>query len=377
MTAFRVVICGGGIGAGEALLRLRRLAGDAVDVTLVAPNTHLDYRAVAVLEPFEHHPVRRIPLERIVADAGARWVQESLGWVDRHHRVVHTKSGQALPYDALLLAIGGRLRPTNPYMTAFSSEHGDELFRPLLADIDAGRLHDLAFVLPEGPTWALPLYELALLTAQRAEQHGSSLHISLITPEPAPLDVFGGEVGDLLARLLRGAGIALYCGTSADMPSEGRLHLSRDGTELRPQRTITIPRLTGPDVQGIPGDPAHRFLPIDEHCRVARTDGRVFAAGDATNCPIKHGAITAQQADTAAAGIAHLAGHGPRSEPLHPMVRATLVTGRHPLYITAYVIAGRGWSTRVHRSAPWTTSGKIVARELGPYLDKLSTVVSP
>ena len=37
MDRFRVVICGGGIAAVEGLLRLRRLVGEALDVTLVAP----------------------------------------------------------------------------------------------------------------------------------------------------------------------------------------------------------------------------------------------------------------------------------------------------------------------------------------------------
>ena len=42
----------------------------------------------------------------------------------------------------------------------------------------------------------------------------------------------------------------------------------------------------------------------------------MFAAGDATDFPVKHGGLGAQQADTAAAGIAHLAGTGERPAPL-------------------------------------------------------------
>ena len=48
MSRFRVVICGGGIAAVEALLRLQTLAGDALDVSLVAPNDELRYRPLAV-----------------------------------------------------------------------------------------------------------------------------------------------------------------------------------------------------------------------------------------------------------------------------------------------------------------------------------------
>ena len=56
MSDFRVVICGGGIAAAEGLLRLRRLAGDSVDVELIAPNQELVYRPMAVREPFAFGP---------------------------------------------------------------------------------------------------------------------------------------------------------------------------------------------------------------------------------------------------------------------------------------------------------------------------------
>lgn len=56
MADFRVVICGGGIAAVEGLLRLRALAGDAVEVQLIAPNDELVYRPLAVGQPFAFGP---------------------------------------------------------------------------------------------------------------------------------------------------------------------------------------------------------------------------------------------------------------------------------------------------------------------------------
>src|SRR5665213_3656600 len=98
MDPFRVVICGAGIAGVEGLLRLRRLAGDRIDAFLLSPEQHLDYRPLAVLEPFGAQPSRRYPVERIVTDAGATWICDSLSWVDRHDRVVHATTGQALGY---------------------------------------------------------------------------------------------------------------------------------------------------------------------------------------------------------------------------------------------------------------------------------------
>ncbi len=38
---FHAVICGAGIAGIEGLLRMRRLAGDQVDITLLSPNVSL------------------------------------------------------------------------------------------------------------------------------------------------------------------------------------------------------------------------------------------------------------------------------------------------------------------------------------------------
>ena len=82
-----------------------------------------------------------------------------------------------------------------------------------------------------------------------------------------------------------------------------------------------MPRIAGPSIRGLPGAGAHGFLPIDKHCSVPGTGGRVFAAGDAANYPIKHGGLGAQMADAAAAAIAVLAGaqaKAPRVQPRDP-----------------------------------------------------------
>jgi sulfide:quinone oxidoreductase len=110
---------------------------------------------------------------------------------------------------------------------------------------------------------------------------------------------------------------------------------------------------------------------VDQYCRVRDTDGSIFAAGDATDLPVKQGGVGAQQADTAAAGIAHLAGVGDPPTPLRPVIRARLLTGGDPLYLAAHLIAGRGWQAQVFDRPPWKLEQKVVAEELGAYLDRL------
>lgn len=370
MAGFAAVICGAGMAGIEGLLRLRRLAGDRADVTLLDPSEQLVYRPLSVLEPFAPGAVRRYPIRRIVEDAGAAWIRDAVAWVDRAARVVHTTNGATLRYDALLLAVGARQRIPSRDTLTFSGPDAANRYQELLDAVAEGTLTSLAFVLPDGPTWPLPLYEIALLTARYARDRGRRLDIVLTTPEPAPLSAFGEDAGTAMSRLLQQAGISVHTSTRAEIAGPQRLVLDSGG-ELSPDRIVTLPVITGPNIRGMPGSGADRFLAVDEYCRVRDTDGVIFAAGDATDLPVKQGGVGAQQADTAAAGIAHLIGTGSPPRPLRPVIRARLMTDGDPLYLTAHLIAGRGWRSEVFDHPPWGLEQKVVAEELGEYLDRL------
>jgi sulfide:quinone oxidoreductase len=58
---------------------------------------------------------------------------------------------------------------------------------------------------------------------------------------------------------------------------------------------IALPELYGPCVRGIPLSD-HGFIRVNPYGRVPDA-GHVFAAGDATDFPVKHGGIASQQAD--------------------------------------------------------------------------------
>ena len=364
-TGFRVVICGGGIAGVEGLLRLRRLAGDAVDVTLVSPQEELVYRPLAVFEPFVGAAAQRHRLERIASDAGARWIQDRVESIDGDARKVHIEHGPELSYDALLLALGGR--ESSPYQHAyvFSDHDAGHGGRAIMDAIEQGQVQSAAFVVPDWPVWPLPLYELALMTAEHARSIACELEIAFITPEGRPLKAFGHAAGDAIVRLFEQAGINLHAGVVARVPAPQLVSFGE--TLLVAQRIITLPKITGPALRGIPAG-RNWSVPIDECCRVQDMDGRVFAAGDATDFVVKHGGIGAQQADLAAAGIAHLAGVGERPTSLQPVIRGKLSTGSRPLYIAAHVTDGLGWRSEVYEQPPWPADEKIVAEELRLYL---------
>ena len=365
MSPFEVVICGGGVAAVECALRVRRLARERVQLTLVCPESSLVYRPLAVQESFGLPGVRRYPLERIASDVGARWIRNRLMSVDTARRTVDTEGGPELGYDALLLAIGGSEESPYPHAHMFTDRAAGEMFGGIVREMEAGSVDSVAFVLPHEWVWPLPLYELALMTARRARDMNRSPKLTIFTSEGRPLKAFGRAAGDAVVDLLHEAGVRLHTGVIAQVPAPGTVEFG--GGEMHADRIVTLPRITGRAIKGIPAG-SRWFVPIDERCVVPSTDGRVFAAGDATDFPVKQGGIGAQQADAAAAGIAHLAGVGDRPPALNPVLRGALLTGTRPLYLASRVIDGLGWHSEIYEQPPWPAEEKIVAEELGSYL---------
>lgn len=369
MDPFSVVIAGGGVAAIEGLLRLRRLVGDAAKVTLLTPNEEFAFRALSVKEPFALGAAERHPVGHIARDTRAELVRDTLAWVDPDGQVAHTGEGRELPYDALLVALGARTEPAYEHATTFRDAEADALLGGIVQDVEGGYTRSVAFVAPPGPVWQLPLYELALMTAERARSMDvDDVELTVVTPDEAPLAVFGPPVSEAVGRLLDEAGVAVRTGSAARMPAPGRIELAPDGDELTADRIVALPSIAGPAIRGLPGAGADGFVPIDAHCSVPGTGGRVFAAGDATTFPVKHGGLGAEQADTAAAAIARLAGVDAHAEPFRPVIRGMLLTGRDPLYISARLVGGGSFESEVSDRPLWPSGDKVAAEELGDYL---------
>ena len=108
---------------------------------------------------------------------------------------------------------------------------------------------------------------------------------------------------------------------------------------------IALPELYGPAMRGIPlGE--HGFIRVDRYGRVPDV-GPIYAAGDAIDFPVKHGGVGAQQADAAAQSIAALAGADITPEPFDPVIHGMLLTDDKPLYLTAQITGGHGFSSEI------------------------------
>ncbi len=158
-------------------------------------------------EPFTSAPTATYPIAEIAERAGAELVVDSFKWLDPDARMLHTRHGRDLSYDAVLLALGARQHPRfRDVLTVDDSRLGEQL-APFVARIDAGTISSVAFVVPSLPIWSLPAYELALMTAGRARDAGHRLDMMLITPEDAPLTALGVGASAEVAQMLAEAGI--------------------------------------------------------------------------------------------------------------------------------------------------------------------------
>jgi sulfide:quinone oxidoreductase len=365
----RVTIVGGGVAALETALALAHLAGGRTDVTLLASAAEFAYRPLAVREPFAYGPARRYPLRRIADDAGATLVADELAWVDPRAHTIHTAGGQDIEYDALVLALGARARARYTHALTIDDSRLDETMHGLIQDIEGGYVHSLAFVAPGRMAWPLPLYELALMTAGRSYDMGVELATTIVTPEDAPLAIFGPTASESVTQLLRDAHIQTINSAYAEIPRAGEIVINPGDRHLACDRTIALPELYGPCVRGIPlGE--HGFIHVNRHGLVPDV-GHVYAAGDATDFPIKHGGLASQQADAAAQSIAALAGAPVTPEPFKPVIRGMLLTGGNPRYLTARITGGHGFSSEVTDTPTWSPPSKIASLYLAPYLDSL------
>jgi sulfide:quinone oxidoreductase len=364
-----VLIAGGGVAGLETLLALRALAGDRVDITLLAPELKFVNRSMAVDQPFRVQRGRGLRLEDTAAELGARWHRGAVDRVEHdRHRVV-TRDGHELPYDRLVLALGAhpeREWRSEGVLTYHGGRDGPN-YRLLLHRLREGQVDKLAFVRPAGASWPLPLYDLALMTAADCAAHNrSEVELSLITPEEEPLGIFGNTASAAIRRLLDESGVTLYTGSYGVPNPPGRLDVSPADRSLAVDRIVTVPRLVGPSLRGIPSGRGG-FIHTDAHGRVPGLDG-VFAAGDATTFPVKQGGLAAQQADAVAEAIAASAGVDIDPQPFRPILRGTLLTGGPARYLRADISGAAGDDSIVSGEALWWPPNKLCGRYLAPYL---------
>jgi sulfide:quinone oxidoreductase len=236
----RVLIAGGGVAGLETLLALRALAPDLLDITILAPELKFINLSMSVDQPFKPQRVRGLRLQETAAELGARWHQGTLDRVEpERNRVVTLGAHPEREWHSqeVLTYHGGRDGPN---------------YRLLLHQLLDERVNKLAFVKPAGPSWPLPLYDLALLTAANCAAHDrSGVELRLITPEEEPLGIFGKTASAAIRRLLDESGVTLHTSSYGTPGHSGWLDITPGDRRVSVDRVVTVPRLVGPRLRGI------------------------------------------------------------------------------------------------------------------------------
>lgn len=189
---------------------------DRFAIELVAPTRQFVYRPLAVGEPFWLGKAHHLDLARLVRYRGATHRHDALASVRPQHQQVASASDAVLDYEFLVIAIGAPAVPSIPGALTFDGGSGVEQFRAVIQDLAAGSARDVVFAVPPDGGWPLPLYELALLTASFLfERRIGGAKLTIVTPEPAPLALFGTRARQVVEQLLGDNGIAWRARTTA------------------------------------------------------------------------------------------------------------------------------------------------------------------
>jgi sulfide:quinone oxidoreductase len=370
-----VVIAGGGVAAVELALALHALAGPRVRMTLVAPQRDFELNALRTAEPFSADHVRRHSLADLAERVGARLIADRVLAVDGDRHELRLAETGILGYDMLVLATGARHRTAYARAITFTGDAESQDYHGLLADLDGHWTRSVAFVVPPGTTWPLPLYELALMTAREVHAMGiDDTRLQLVSPEATPLALFGPEASQAVADLLTRANVIFTGNTYARPGADGRLELLPGGDQLDAERVVALPTIEGIPIGGVPGDD-RGFIPTDEDGRV-RGLADVYAAGDGTTFPVKQGGLACQQADAIAELLAAAAGADVEPTPFRPVLRGRLLTGRGAQFLE-HPLAGGGGAGARSELRLWSAHRKVDGRYLSPWLADLDGVTEP
>jgi sulfide:quinone oxidoreductase len=373
----QILIAGGGFAAVEAALALAAMAEDRIALAMLAPDPVFHYRPAATTETFDLVPSRRYDLRAIARDVGASYHQSRLEAVASRKHSVRTSAGARLGYDTLIVATGARAVVGVPGAITFRDQRDIGLIRRVLGEVESGAVTRIAFTLPGGSVWPLPLYELALLSVRQARERGKAIESTLVTPESQPLALFGRKASDLVRGLLDERGVRFVGGAiPTAVRRDGSLELA-NGELVQADRVVALPELRARRLTGLPVGRSG-FLPVDGSGRVEGLCD-VYAAGDVTASPIKQGGIAAHQADVVAQTIAAGMGLPVKAVRSAVVLQARLLGGERPMFLRTEL----DWTARPTRASlirgddeQAAKAAKVLGRYLGPYLDTIKPLTN-
>lgn len=366
----RILVVGSGPGALEATLAISRSEQLDAEISLISPQTEFLYRPNLVMEPFGVTSTARYSVGEIIRHPSVQQWQGMIERVDHAAGKTWSPEGDEFDFDAAVIATGAapRIELPQPAITVGAPDWKEETTR-VVAEIDAGEVRCVVFTKPAGAAYGLPMYELALMAADRAsKQDQQQIAIAVVTPEAAPLEIFGAENSAQVARLCAGLGVTVHTGTYVST-FDGAAATLADGNVVPADRVVSLPLLEPRVPEGVPTG-AGGFVEVDEHQLVAGTTN-IYAVGDVTDFPLKQGGLASEAADAAAEAIEVQLGTREHATPFSGETEALLLTTQTRLAMRAR-ISHQG-SEALPIEQPTGPVQKIASRLLAERLQELET----
>jgi sulfide:quinone oxidoreductase len=152
---------------------------------------------------------QRYALADLLTQVHGDLVAGELAAIDAPQREIFLADGQTLGFEALVIAIGARPVARMQNATTWWPGGDPNTFGGLLRDLEEGYTKRVAFVIPPGGVWPLPLYELALITARGASGMDiDDAQFMVITPLSEELKLRGVPMTGATPRAMGAAAVA-------------------------------------------------------------------------------------------------------------------------------------------------------------------------
>lgn len=325
----RVVVLGGGFAGLESAFYLRHKLADRVDITLVSDRNYFTFRPNTIYIPFGEDPEKfQVDLAEPARLKHIDFIRARAERIDPVHRLVHV-AHMEIAYDYLVVATGAALRPAEiPGL----GEHAVTLWSPddmlkvraayqkLVGDARDGKKRKLLFLVPPNNRCPGPLYEMAMMTDTWLREQGvrDSIEITWTTFEDTYVQAYGPRLDPTVAAEFDERCIFGYTRQIIDRIEPGRA-MYQSGGSLPFDVLVSLPPFVASQTfDALPVDD-RGFLKVDPDSRRVEGQDRIFAAGDATDFPMKQAYLALLQADAAADHIAaEILGEKPKID-FHPM----------------------------------------------------------
>ncbi|WP_397546428.1 NAD(P)/FAD-dependent oxidoreductase [Rhodothermus marinus] len=296
----RILVIGAGPGGIVAARRLHDRAGDRLEIVLIEQEGTAEFLPGTIATVLGETPAAhwRAPLRLRGIEVQQGEVQRATG------RGVVLGDGRTLEAEAVIAAPGLHLNlaavPAKPNVFAFWSPTTAEAAREAVGRLQRGRLvvviSGLPYRCPPAP------YSLAMQLAAFYHHHRRDVHLTLTTPEEAPLASLGHGIPEFLLRSCAEAGVEVQLGRQPDWSaSNDRELVFTDGSRLAFDLALVVPpHGRAPMLATLPDEGA--LVSVDE--RLETAEPGLFVVGDATRTPLPRAAgVASVQGQTAADAV--------------------------------------------------------------------------